>query len=44
MDIALTVSSLIMDEYVVTASRGKKEKITDAPAAISIISGIQFPP
>ena len=38
LDIALTQSSLIIDEYVVTASRGKREKITDAPAAISIIS------
>jgi len=38
LDIALKLSSLFIDEYVVTASRGKKEKITDAPAAISIIS------
>ena len=38
LDIALKLSSLFIDEYVVTASRGKREKITDAPAAISIIS------
>ena len=38
IDITLEVSSLVIDEYVVTASRGRKEKITDAPAAISIIS------
>ena len=38
LDIALKLSSLFIDEYVVTASRGKREKITNAPAAISIIS------
>ena len=31
LDIALKLSSLFIDEYVVTASRGKREKITDAP-------------
>ena len=38
MDISLFISSLQLQQYVVTASRGRREKITDAPAAISIIS------
>ena len=34
----LAVSAIQLDEYVVTASRGRRERITDAPAAISVIS------
>ena len=37
-DAQLSISAIQLQEYVVTASRGKREKITDAPAAISIIS------
>ena len=38
LDIELSISSIQLQEYIVTASRGRREKITDAPAAISIIS------
>jgi len=34
----LDVSTIDLQEYVITSSRGRREKITDAPAAISIIS------
>ena len=37
LDIELSISSIQLQEYIVTASRGRREKITDAPAAISII-------
>ena len=36
--IKLNVSAIDLQEYVITSSRGRREKITDAPAAISIIS------
>ena len=42
MNIRLSVSAIQLQEYVVTASRGKREKITDAPAAISIISELKI--
>lgn len=38
----LGVSAIQLQEYVVTASRGKREKITDAPAAISLISELKI--
>ena len=38
LDIELEISAIQLQEYIVTASRGRREKITDAPAAISIIS------
>ena len=38
LDIKLSISAIQLQEYIVTASRGRREKITDAPAAISIIS------
>ena len=38
LDIELSISAIQLQEYIVTASRGRREKITDAPAAISIIS------
>jgi outer membrane receptor protein involved in Fe transport len=41
-DIQLTISAIQLQEYVVTASRGKREKITDAAAAISIISELKI--
>ena len=37
LSIQLAVSAIQLQEYVVTASRGRREKITDAPAAISVI-------
>ncbi|MFQ6676050.1 MAG: TonB-dependent receptor [Fidelibacterota bacterium] len=37
VDMELPVSAIELQEFVVTARRGKQEKITDAPAAISII-------
>jgi len=37
----LMVSAIQLDEYIVTASR-RREKITDAPAAISIISELKI--
>ena len=42
MNIQLSVSAIQLQEYVVTASRGKREKITDAPAAISVISELKI--
>jgi len=42
LDIKLSVSAIQLQEYVVTASRGKREKITDAPAAVSIISELKI--
>ncbi len=41
-DVQLLVSAIQLQEYVVTASRGSREKITDAPAAISIISELKI--
>ena len=41
-DAKLTISAIQLDEYIVTASRGKREKITDAPAAISVISELKI--
>lgn len=41
-NIELKVSAIQLQEYVVTASRGKREKITDAAAAISIISELKI--
>ena len=41
-DVQLSISAIQLQEYVVTASRGKREKITDAPAAISIISELKI--
>ncbi|MFQ6611887.1 MAG: TonB-dependent receptor [Fidelibacterota bacterium] len=41
-NIQLAVSAIQLQEYVVTASRGKREKITDAPAAVSIISELKI--
>jgi len=41
-DVQLSVSTIQLQEYVVTASRGKREKITDAPAAMSIISELKI--
>jgi outer membrane receptor protein involved in Fe transport len=41
-NVQLSVSAIQLQEYVVTASRGKREKITDAPAAISIISELKI--
>ena len=38
----LAVSAIQLDEYVVTASRGRRERITDAPAAISVISELKI--
>ena len=38
----LSISAIQLDEYIVTASRGKREKITDAPAAISVISELKI--
>lgn len=38
VDILLRVKAFKLQEVVVTARRGKEEKITDAPAAISLIS------
>jgi len=38
----LNISAIQLDEYIVTASRGKREKITDAPAAISVISELKI--
>ena len=42
LDIKLSISAISLQEYVVTASRGKREKITDAPAAISVISELKI--
>ena len=42
MVIKLSVSAIQLQEYVVTASRGKREKITDAPAAMSVISELKI--
>ena len=42
MNIQLSVSAIQLQEYVVTASRGKREKITDAPAAMSVISELKI--
>ena len=39
---ALSISAIQLDEYTVTASRGRREKITDAPASISIISELKI--
>ena len=36
--IKLPVSTIDLQEYVITSRRGRREKITDAPAAISIIT------
>ncbi|MFQ6616517.1 MAG: TonB-dependent receptor [Fidelibacterota bacterium] len=38
VNIELAVSAIELQEFVVTARRGREEKITDAPAAISLIS------
>ena len=38
----LSISAIQLDEYIVTASRGRREKITDAPAAISVISELKI--
>jgi len=38
----LAVSAIQLDEYVVTASRGRRERITDAPAAMSVISELKI--
>lgn len=38
VDIDLSVSAIQLQEFVITAQRGRQEKITDAPAAISLIS------
>ena len=37
----LSISAIQLDEYIVTASR-RREKITDAPAAISVISELKI--
>ena len=37
----LSISAIQLDEYIVTASR-RREKITDAPAAISLISELKI--
>ncbi len=42
LSIQLAVSAIQLQEYVVTASRGRREKITDAPAAISVISELKI--
>ena len=42
LKIELSISAISLQEYVVTASRGKREKITDAPAAISVISELKI--
>ena len=36
--IKLSVATIDLQEYIITSSRGRREKITDAPAANSIIS------
>ena len=41
-NIELDISVIQLQEYVVTASRGRREKITDAPAAISVISELKI--
>ena len=41
-NIELDISAIQLQEYVVTASRGRREKITDAPAAISVISELKI--
>ena len=41
-NIKLDISAIMLDEYVVTASRGRREKITDAPAAITVISELKI--
>ncbi|MEE8336348.1 MAG: TonB-dependent receptor plug domain-containing protein, partial [Candidatus Neomarinimicrobiota bacterium] len=42
LNVELIISAIQLQEYVVTASRGKREKITDAAAAISIISELKI--
>ena len=41
-NIQLNISAIQLQEYIVTASRGRREKITDAPAAISLISELKI--
>ena len=42
MKIELAISAIQLQEYVVTASRGRREKITDAPAAMVVISELKI--
>ena len=42
INLALSPEAIRLQEFVVTASRGKREKLTDAPAAISVITSVEI--
>ena len=42
LSIKLSISTIDLQEYVISSRRGRREKITDAPAAISIITSSQI--